>query len=90
MEILRDNTLKSQTPSSIKSSLNELSLAERRKFNGSINITNIPRYSVSDQIANLDRELGAYKLQVIKLVLNIDKGLENFYSNESKGVITYK
>lgn len=67
--------------------INSPSLAEKRNWKGKIIIEKTSTYSSSDQLKNLKYEFEAYNNQekkFKKIVVDINKGRENFYANESK------
>lgn len=59
----------------------------KRDWKETINIEEVPDFSIDNQLKNLNKEYILYDKQVNKfkrIVKNIDKGKENFYPNESK------
>lgn len=69
--------------------INPSSLAEKRNWKGKITIENTSTYSSSDQLKKIEYEFDVYNNQeknFKNIVVDINKGRENFYSNESKSL----
>lgn len=65
------------------------SFSEKRNIKKSINIGDQPKFSISDQIKDAEYEFKAYDNQekkFKKIVVDINKGKEGFYPNESKSL----
>lgn len=63
------------------------SLSEKRNIKKSISIGNKPKFTISDQLKDVEYEFKAYDNQEKKFkktVVDINKGKEGFYPNESK------
>lgn len=61
--------------------------SNKRDWKETINIEEVPDFSIDNQLKNLKKEYILYDKQVDKfkrIVKDIDKGKENFYPNESK------
>lgn len=65
------------------------SLSEKRNIKKSISIGNKPKFTISDQLKDVEYEFKAYDNQEKKFkktVVDINKGKEGFYPNESKSL----
>nr|YP_010043381.1 hypothetical protein J6781_mgp07 [Cladobotryum mycophilum]QPD06675.1 hypothetical protein [Cladobotryum mycophilum] len=65
----------------------QTSFNKKRNWNETIDIKEVPTFSVSDQLKNAQYEFKAYDNQDKKfktIVINIGKGKENFYPDESR------
>lgn len=84
-EDLKNKVLKNQTSSLVHK---ELSF-KNRKWEGTIAIDKTHEFSITDQIKHINEELEEYKSKIERfkeVVINIDKGKENFYPNESRSL----
>lgn len=86
---LKEKLLKSQNSNLVTKDSNKLSFSERKNWKGTVDIGEVPKFSAKDQLENLNYEFQAYNNQekkFKKIVINIDKGKENFYSDDSRSL----
>jgi len=74
----------------VKTNIKELSFSKNRNWDGRLAIDKTPEFSKTDQINFINEELYEYEKKIEKfkkIVINIDKGKENFYPNESRSLL---
>lgn len=87
---LKEKVLKAQVKlldANANTSSNQISFSEKKNWKGTVQIGEAPEFSVSDQLKNIDKEYQAYNAQdkkFKKIVVDISKGKEEFFPNESK------
>jgi hypothetical protein len=89
-EDLKNKVLDNQTSSLVQKDFKELSFCRNRNWEGTVAIYKTPELSIADQIKHINEELDEYKSKIEKfkqVVINIDKGKENFYPNESRSLL---
>jgi hypothetical protein len=89
-EDLKNQVLKNQTSSLVHKDFKELSFCQNRNWEGTVAIDKTPELSIADQIKHINEELDEYKSKIEKfkqVVINIDKGKENFYPDESRSLL---
>jgi hypothetical protein len=89
-EELKNKVLENQTSSLIPKDFKELSFCKNRNWNATVPIDKNTEFTVADQIKHINEELDEYKSKIEKfkqIVINIDKGKENFYPNEARSIL---
>jgi hypothetical protein len=89
-EYLKNKVLDNQTSSLVQKDFKELSFCRNRNWEGTVVIYKTPELSIADQIKHINEELDEYKSKIKnfkQVVINIDKGKENFYPNESRSLL---
>jgi hypothetical protein len=89
-EDLKNKVLENQTSSLVQKDFKELSFCKNRNWEGTVAIDKTHEFSIADQIKHINEELDEYKSKIERfkqVVINIDKGKENFYPNESRSLL---
>lgn len=87
---LKNKVLENQTSSLVPNDFKELSFCKNRNWDATVPIDKTTEFTVADQIKHINEELDEYKSKIEKfkqIVINIDKGKENFYPNEARSLL---
>lgn len=80
---------RSQRSGDVAINIQELSLRNNRNWKGRLAIDKTTEFSIPDQINYIHEELEEYERKIAKfkkVVINIDKGKENFYPEDSRSL----
>ena len=83
------NIQKRNLNNSSNTTFNKTSFSKRRGWNQTINLGDNPKFTANEQLNNVRSEFKAYDIQekkFKKIIIDINKGKENFYPEESKSL----
>lgn len=87
VEILKKKILKIQSTFKDRNLKSKETFCNKRNWKETIEITNVPNFSPSHQLINVEKEIKDYAIKYKKfksIVINIEKGKEKFFPYESK------